>query len=353
MNFYVDSGGTILAVDQERIFQGSAMANTVRFIGSFPSNASVLVSYTLPDETKTLGQLMTFNKELSGVVSEKNGVTLGIWEQKIGIKYVEQDDGTIKPMPDYSVLEQAGKVEVHFTVTQADNNGNPITQTTAASSFICEKGTTLEMPSEAFDEYESLLNQILAQLSLIENIHLENAEKIAQLEENALLKSQVGVANGVAPLNESGKVPSSYLLVDTLLSVESENPVQNKVVSGELRNIKYFLTQKADKTELSNYPKLIDGKIPSSYLPSYVDDVLEYDKRADFPRPGESGKIYVDKSTNYTYRWSGTDYIPVGGKDYTQEIAEIKTSLAEKADKTYVDEIAVRVLTKEQVKSLF
>ena len=51
------------------------------------------------------------------------------------------------------------------------------------------------------------------------------------------------------------------------------------------------------------------GKVPSMQLPSYVDDVLEYDTMADFPPVGESGKIYVDKSTNKSYRWSGSTYI--------------------------------------------
>ena len=51
------------------------------------------------------------------------------------------------------------------------------------------------------------------------------------------------------------------------------------------------------------------GKVPSMQLPSYVDDVLEYDTMADFPEIGESGKIYVDKSTNKSYRWSGSTYI--------------------------------------------
>lgn len=55
-----------------------------------------------------------------------------------------------------------------------------------------------------------------------------------------------------------------------------------------------------------------DSKIPSAQLPSYVDDVLEYDTKDDFPTVGESGKIYVDKSTNVTYRWSGTIYVKIG-----------------------------------------
>lgn len=53
------------------------------------------------------------------------------------------------------------------------------------------------------------------------------------------------------------------------------------------------------------------GKVPSSQLPSYVDDVLEYSAKSSFPATGESGKIYVDTSTNKTYRWSGTTYVEI------------------------------------------
>ena len=54
-----------------------------------------------------------------------------------------------------------------------------------------------------------------------------------------------------------------------------------------------------------------NGKVPSSQLPSYVDDVLEYDKLASFPSTGETGKIYVAIDTNKTYRWSGSAYIEI------------------------------------------
>lgn len=55
-----------------------------------------------------------------------------------------------------------------------------------------------------------------------------------------------------------------------------------------------------------------NGKVPSSQLPSYVDDVLEYSSQSSFPATGETGKIYVDTSTNTTYRWSGTGYVAIG-----------------------------------------
>lgn len=54
-----------------------------------------------------------------------------------------------------------------------------------------------------------------------------------------------------------------------------------------------------------------NGKVPSSQLPSYVDDVLEYNNRAAFPATGEAGKIYVAKDNNKTYRWSGSTYVEI------------------------------------------
>jgi len=53
------------------------------------------------------------------------------------------------------------------------------------------------------------------------------------------------------------------------------------------------------------------GKVPASQLPSYVDDVLEHDNQAGFPTTGETGKIYVAKDTNKTYRWSGSGYVEI------------------------------------------
>ena len=65
-------------------------------------------------------------------------------------------------------------------------------------------------------------------------------------------------------------------------------------------------------TKLKNYVKLNDsGQIPTEYLPSYVDDVLEVASLAQAPTTGEKGKIYVTLDTNKTYRWSGTSYIEV------------------------------------------
>ncbi len=53
------------------------------------------------------------------------------------------------------------------------------------------------------------------------------------------------------------------------------------------------------------------GKVPSTQLPSYVDDVVEVANFASLPGTGETGKIYVTIDANKTYRWTGSTYIEI------------------------------------------
>lgn len=71
----------------------------------------------------------------------------------------------------------------------------------------------------------------------------------------------------------------------------------------------YIDTQKGVANGLAELDE--SGKVPASQLPSYVDSVTEYNGKSAFPTTGESGKIYVDSTTNKTYRWSGSTYIEI------------------------------------------
>jgi hypothetical protein len=53
------------------------------------------------------------------------------------------------------------------------------------------------------------------------------------------------------------------------------------------------------------------GKVPSTQLPSYVDDVIEVANFAALPVTGETGKIYITIDNNKVYRWSGTVYVEI------------------------------------------
>jgi hypothetical protein len=80
--------------------------------------------------------------------------------------------------------------------------------------------------------------------------------------------------------------------------------------------------------DLSTKADLVDGKIPSSQLPSYVDDILEYTNLAGFPATGSSGLIYVAQDTNKIYRWSGSAYTEISpSPGSTDSVAEGSTNL--------------------------
>lgn len=70
----------------------------------------------------------------------------------------------------------------------------------------------------------------------------------------------------------------------------------------------------------SSFAALIDGKVPSSQLPSYVDDVLEYANVGAFPATGESGKIYISLATNLCYRWSGSTYVEISSSPGSTDV---------------------------------
>lgn len=57
------------------------------------------------------------------------------------------------------------------------------------------------------------------------------------------------------------------------------------------------------------------GKIPVAQLPSYVSDVIEVADITSAPETGESSKIYVALDTGKVYRWGGTQYVEISTSD--------------------------------------
>ena len=72
----------------------------------------------------------------------------------------------------------------------------------------------------------------------------------------------------------------------------------------------YYSKLEADSL-LSNKADVVNGKIPESLLPSYVDSIQEETSITNFPSEGVSNVIYLDTTTNIPYRWGGTTYVPL------------------------------------------
>ena len=93
----------------------------------------------------------------------------------------------------------------------------------------------------------------------------------------------------------------------------TNNPHSVTKAQVELGNVTNDAQVKRSEMGVANGVATLDanGLVPSSQLPSYVDDVLEYSSLTSFPTQGETGKIYIATDTNLTYRWSGTAYVEI------------------------------------------
>lgn len=85
----------------------------------------------------------------------------------------------------------------------------------------------------------------------------------------------------------------------------------------------------ANKGQPNGYPSLDNtGRVPSSQLPSYVDEVQEFANFASLPSTGASNIIYIAVDTNYEYRWSGSVYVQlVASPGSTDAVPEGTTNL--------------------------
>lgn len=163
MNFYVDSGGVVLHVDPERIFQGSANANTIRFVGAFASNLSVTTAFKLPNGVWTVPQKMTLSAQLPGI-QMPDGTQFNTWEYKIPA----------------TVTENYGAVNVQFFV-YGDTGGTGGQIASAMSSFEVEKGVPITLPDPT-DDYNTLLTQILSILSQLQGFYDDLNIDLEQLQ---------------------------------------------------------------------------------------------------------------------------------------------------------------------------
>lgn len=140
-----------------------------------------------------------------------------------------------------------------------------------------------------------------------------------------------GEANGYAALDGSGKVPEAQLpekairVYDLKPYAKSEDIKKTYATKQEVSagKLDYTAENTANKGKANGYASLGgDGKVPADQLPSYVDDVLEFTSKSNFPSKGEKGKIYVDLSTENIFRWSGSAYVEISPSLITQ--ADIK-----------------------------
>jgi len=127
-------------------------------------------------------------------------------------------------------------------------------------------------------------------------------------------KSKVRIQGGIAISTETAE---RALIIDASGDVKSSSVTDVELgrLSGISDNIQDQLDDKIESSEkgAANGVVPLNGssKIDATYLPSYVDDVLEYADFASLPAEGETGKIYVTLDDNKAFRWTGSIYLEI------------------------------------------
>ena len=121
--------------------------------------------------------------------------------------------------------------------------------------------------------------------------------------------SSAGHTHTFASLTSKPTTLSGYGITDAYTKTESDGKYATKTESdGKYQPVGSYATLDSS------------GHVPSSQLPSYVDDVTEgYYSNGNFYSDsaktkkitGEGGKIYTDLATNKTYRWGGTAWVEI------------------------------------------
>lgn len=147
MNFFCDDSGNIFHVDSEKVYQGSANANTIYLIAPFPSSLTVAMKCQLPNGIWTEPQLLTgvSQDELKDMQTE-DGKKFNVWTCKLnGI-----------------LTELCGIVTVQFAI-YGNDNGQAVTIASASSSFEVLRGVPIVI-TETKDT-PTFVKQILATIS--------------------------------------------------------------------------------------------------------------------------------------------------------------------------------------------
>lgn len=290
MNFYVDSGGVVLHAEPERIFQGSANANTIRFIGAFASNLPVLVAFKLPNGVWTTPQSMGFSAQLSGVET-KDGVQFNTWEYQIP----------------QVVTENYGTVNVQFYV-YGDAGGTGGQIASAMSSFVVEKGVPITLPDPT-DDYQTLLTQILAVLSQIQS-------EINEIPNNYVPKAS---GSNVAYINDqNGGTATKPFAVDV-----TNNALVARDGNGQIR-VPLAPLQGYDATSKNYVDESIEA-LPSKYVTLDTDQTIDGTK-------GFTSPITVGGQTWRTSYMKDSFVYTVDGYSYEVTYPEKSGLMALKSD---------------------
>ena len=234
MIFYFTGAGVPLFSDVERVFQGSAKANTLFFVCPTASANAVSVCFGLPDASATQEYAMTLLTE-SGISHcvDDDGNAYNVWRLAVPA----------------AITQKFGTVRVQFFV----RDGDGATLASATNSFTVEQGVVPSTPDyvEGIGDVADKISEINAKL---DNVYTKTQADALYSEKIA--KTDIAAATG----NSSSKVMSQAAVTSAINARVKANPAltgsEAELSALEVGGTKYKVPQGGTGTEVEANPAL-------------------------------------------------------------------------------------------------
>lgn len=220
-------------------------------------------------------------------------------------------------------------------VNELDGQLQNLAATVAANKSAADSGISSN---------SARIDSILSQITLINNSITTNTSSISTLKgrvdghdtsiannasgisKNATdikaIQNSVGAPSGIAPLNENGRIPARYIpgAMDDVKEFDGFVPISPTTI---------------DPVSLTDNCLVVFDSVRGTFIAcaknaipaQYASNWLNADSFGEFTMDGripEKDKVYVDRTTNKTYRWSGSQMVVIGSDlalGYTESTA--------------------------------
>ena len=204
---------------------------------------------------------------------------------KVVGKQLSTEDYTTAEKNKLAGIQDGAEVNVQANWSETNNT---------LDSFILNKPTLGTVASKNVGTAIGNIQENGAVLVALQTVETDASGKFITVAKNDAYNQTFGTGT-----NNVARGDASYLKADTYNKTQIDAELNNKLDTS-LKGANGGLAE-LDST----------GKVPSSQLPAYVDDVIEVANFASLPAIGETGKIYITIDTNLQYRWSGTQYVEI------------------------------------------
>lgn len=213
-------------------------------------------------------------------------------------------------------------------VATGEEGGNPTVDSEQYNEAVAELQGDMALMQQDIKEVEDKnraqdtnittignnVNSLQGQITAVQTTANSTAKKVSSLDsEFSAFRGSKGAADGIAPLGEDSKIPATYLptYVDDVVEFSESLPA----VVVQQSSIAQYSTDDGCSVVYDVQNNVFTLKVETENGTVFYGNWLDAETWGVGSMHGripQSGKVYVDTASNITYRWSGNRLVAIG-----------------------------------------